>query len=113
MDRLNLLPYKSKLNVFDKKTLIFSLPFEINTKGINSVFYTAFNSISHKEHLINIKFVLVNSMQQNLQSLFVHGHKLLKTVDYCYKKCSQKNCSLCAYSNNNSFILLKDKFYHE
>ena len=48
-------------------------------------------------------------MQQNLQSLFVHGHKLLKPIDYSYKKCSQKNCCLCAYSNNNSFILLKDK----
>ena len=111
MDRLKLLPYKSKPNVFDKKTLVFSFPFETNTKGVNSVFYSAYNSISHKEHLINNKFVLVNSMQQNLQSLFVHGHKLLKNSDFRYKKCSQKNCSLCAYSNNNSFILLKDKFY--
>ncbi len=50
-------------------------------------------------------------MQQNLQSLLVHGHKLLKNSDFRYKKCSQKNCSLCAYSNNDSFILLKDKFY--
>ena len=67
-----------------------SFPFETNTKGVNSVFYSAYNSISHKEHLINNKFVLVNSMQQNLQSLFVHGHNLLKSIDYSYKKCSQK-----------------------
>jgi hypothetical protein len=111
MDRLKLLPYKSKLKALDKKTLIFSFPYETNTKGVNSVFYSAFNSISNKDHLIDKKFILVNSMQQNLQSLFVHGHKLLKSIDYSYKKCLQKNCCLCAYSNNNSFILLKDKFY--
>ncbi len=43
-------------------TNVFSFPFETNTKGVNSVFYSAYNSISHKEHLINNNFVLVNSI---------------------------------------------------
>ena len=50
-------------------------------------------------------------MQQNLHSLFVHGHKLLRTVNFRYEKCSQNTCSLCAFSNNKSFILIKEKFY--
>jgi hypothetical protein len=62
---------------------------EINTKGVNSVFYSAFNSFSNKDYLIDKKFIFVNSMQQTvICSLFVHGHKLSKPIDYSYKKCN-------------------------
>ena len=111
MDRIKLLPYKDKKNIVNKNSLIFSFPFETNVTKIKSSFYSAFNSISQKDYLKDKKFLFINSMQQNLHSLFVHEHKLLNVAHFRYEKCSQKTCSLCAFSNSNSFILIKEKFY--
>ena len=111
IDRKKLLPYKEKTNIIGGKSLIFSFPYETNVTKIKTSFYSAFNSISQKDYLLDKKFLLINSMQQNLHSLFVHEQKLLRTVNFRYEKCSQNTCSLCAFSNNKSFILIKEKFY--
>jgi hypothetical protein len=113
LDRIKLLPYKKKDTLFNKnnENLIFSFPYEKNANAIKTAFNSAFNSISNKEYLSEKKFTFINSMQQNLSSLFVHEHKLLNTIYFRYEKCKQKNCNLCFFSNNRPFILINKKFY--
>ena len=75
LDRNFLLPYKDKSKkdiCLNEKTLFFKFPFELNTTNIKVACNSAFNAISSSKALNKCKFRLINNMQFNLSSLFIH-----------------------------------------
>ena len=69
---------------------------------------SAFNSISSSKALDNTQFRLINNMQSNLSSLFVHDFKLFSPKSHFYSKCNVKTCTPCAYANSSTFLKLND-----
>ena len=108
VDRLSLLPYKTKIDHFNctTKNIFFKFPFELNTIKVKTALNSAFNSISTSEPLTNVKFNVINTMQNNLSSIFVHEFKLFATKKFSYSKCRDPTCSVCFYANVNYYILL-------
>ena len=111
MERNLLLPFKIKSTLFnDKKLLFFTFPYDFNSTVLKTAFYSAFNSIASRNSLRDKNFRIIHSMQQNLSSLFVHEFKLLHTKSFNFRKCNQYNCTVCTFSNQDSYILINN-FY--
>ena len=108
IDRQHLLPYKNKSNNFDRNTIYFKFPYDFNIENISSVFNAAFNSISNSRTIDGLNFKIVNSMQSNLNSLFVHGIKLPNMSKFRYIKCSNLDCRICPFSNSNPYFKFGD-----
>ena len=111
IDRQSLLPYKKKKNPFEKdKYLFFKFPFELNIPNIKFAFNSAFNSISSSKSILGHKFRLLNNIQTNLASIFIHDFQLFSQKNYRFRKCTDRKCSVCYYANENSFLVIND-FY--
>ena len=111
LDRNFLLPYKDKSKkdiCLSEKTLFFKFPFELNTTNIKVACNSAFNAISSSKALNKCKFRLINNMQFNLSSLFIHEFKLFCTKKFFFTKCNKKTCSVCFYANLGYFVKLND-----
>ena len=108
MDRAKLLPYKIKNNKYTAKEnlLFFKFPFDKNFESVKTALNSAFNSISSIEELDNTNFKVINNIQNNLSSIFVHEFKIFATKKHFYRRCRDPGCSICYYSNENYFILI-------
>ena len=108
LDRNSLIPYKPKKEFSVTGKIFFTFPFELNTQNIKVAYNSAFNSISSSKALENTQFRLINNMQSNLSSLFVHDFKLFSPKSHFYSKCNVKTCTPCAYANSSTFLKLND-----
>lgn len=110
INRNDILPYKEKNLNFDKDIIYFKFPFDMNISEIKLSFNSAFNSISDTDFIKNSEFRVINSMQTNLNSLFVHEIRLFGLKKYRFINCLNSSCSICFYSNNNHYLELNN-FY--
>ena len=105
-----LLPYKPKSDKFDEKNIFFKFPFDLSTINIKTALKTAYNSIANNQSLLNYKFTPISNMQPNLSSLFIHEFKMFNTSKFGFKRCTQRSCTLCKFSNSDPYIVIND-FY--
>ena len=108
IDRSKLLPYKIRVNKFSdrKNQIFFKFPFDKNTESVKTALNSAYNSISSTKELDNIKFKVINNMQNNLSSIFVHEFKVFANKKHFFRRCKDPGCSVCYYSNENYYILI-------
>ena len=108
LDRKDLLPYKNKELKFDSKNLYFKFPFDFNLRSLHLSFNSAINSITNISNLNFNELRILNVMQTNLNSFFVHEFKLLSIKKFKFSNCSNMNCFVCPFSNNEFFVLFND-----
>ncbi len=94
------------------KPIYFNFPFDsnLNQDSINKSFNTASNELFSNEKYSNNKLKVVNHMQKNFSLLLVHSSPIVCNKDYFFIKCYNKECKVCAFSNNASFLRLNEFF---
>ena len=114
IDRNSLIAYKDKS--LDKlklnNTIYFKFPFDSNINKIMFAksFNTASNELVSSKYFCDKKIRVVNNMQQNFLTTFVHNSQLNVHVNHKYNKCLSKTCRVCKFSNCASYLRLNE-FY--
>ena len=111
LNRSDLLIYKKRTPLDFNDIFIFKYDFDFNIQNFNDIIYTSFSNLKvacPSLHNTNIK--VVNKMQHNILSLFVHNFKFNKNITCQYKKCNQSDCNLCIFANTQKYIQLKNNF---
>jgi hypothetical protein len=112
LDRNKLLLYKQKKPINFNETFIIRSNFEngiINTKKLA---HRAFDNFKKQFPVYkNQKLMIINKMQNNLSSLFVHDFRIQNISKNFYKKCNNSKCKTCPYANNKEKIFLTEKFF--
>ena len=99
MDRNTLIPYRSKNQSIDlNKNLLFITPFDNTIPDLNNKVVSSFKDIL-PDSLVSLK--PINSIQNNLISILVHGCKtdLLFRNKKFSQPCNLLNCKTCSYIN--------------
>ena len=107
IDRDSLLPYKKKknfLNTKNKKSILYyqKYNYNLNVKNIIN------NSFKDTIALKNFDLLYINKVNCNLNNALVHNFKIEKINNYKTKKCFQKNCIICKFIYNKSYIHIED-----
>jgi hypothetical protein len=111
LDRNLLLKYKDKTNNLDNNTFIFKNQFDKNLININEIIKNTFDSLKRQFNIFESKKILiVNKMQFNLSSLMVHNFRIDFHKENSFKSCNDNNCTVCKFSNKDSYLKLKDNF---
>ncbi len=116
IDRNSVIPYKKKENIQHQaqvnNTLFFKLPFDKSVKqdSLALAFNTASNQLRSTVIFKDTNVRIVNNMQFNFASLFVHKKQLELYKRLYYTKCFSKNCIICKYSNTNIYLRLFEFF---
>ena len=111
LDRKSLLVYKNRDRMILKNTILFNNNFDVKVENFKEIAINSFDYVkSIKTDLKDHKLRIINKMQNNIKSLFVHNFKTPFFYKKCYKKCN-KNCSVCKVTNTSSFILLNDNYF--
>ena len=112
LDQESLIEYKNKdkgIN-FDK-TFIFRQFFDKNIVNFNKVLKDAFNNFKDKVPIFkDHRIFLVNKMQNNLASIMIHGFSYPSVYKNNFKRCKNKTCRTCLYSNNRECFYLTEEF---
>lgn len=111
LDRNSLLEYKEKDNTLNKNTFIFKTVFDKNMININEIIRNSFKYLKNEFPSFEDKEILiVNKMQFNLSSLMVHNFRINFSKNNNFIRCNDSNCLICKFSNNDSYLKLKDNF---
>jgi hypothetical protein len=111
LDRNSLLEYKEKDNTLNKNTFIFKTVFDKNMININEIIRNSFKYLKKEFPSFEDKEILiVNKMQFNLSSLMVHNFRINFSKNNNFIRCKDSNCLICKFSNNDSYLKLKDNF---
>ena len=111
LDRDLLLEYKPKKTINFNNTFILKHKYDCNITNFKDLAYKAFNSFKkEKIEFKDFKLMVINTMQNNLSSLLVHNFKYPQISKKFYKKCNNKNCKTCLFSNNKEKIFLTNNF---
>ena len=107
-DRFSLIPYKVKpKNIDFSKHILFFSNFNYNIIKLNNYLFTSFKNTCNSFPLLNnFSLKIVNKIDYNLNSLFVHNFKLPNYASYSTIKCN--SCNICDYIFKSSFIKLKN-----
>ena len=73
LDRLSLLPYKEKSNIFTKNNIFLKLPFNFNILNLSEILSFSLKNITLNNILLTLKLRLLNFMEPNLSSIMVHN----------------------------------------
>lgn len=104
INREALIDYKVKNKEKNFNSLLFFKSFfDFNFLNLDIAFHTSFLKLKLLyPFLNNYKMNVINCLQFNIASLIVHDFKLIKSTSYKTKSC--KNCSICEYIDNSSFL---------
>ena len=108
LDRLSLLPYKEKSNIFTKNNIFLKLPFNFNILNLSEILSFSLKNITLNNILLTLKLRLLNFMEPNLSSIMVHNFKLNLFEYFKYTKCLKINCSICPYINQSFYLNLNN-----
>ncbi len=117
IERASLISYKNKTQSIKENsrlnnTLFFKLPFDcnINENSLKVAINTASNQLCSANYYSDMKVRIVNNMQNNFSSIFVHNKTMDVSVHHRYSKCLLLSCKICKFSVSSKFLKLKD-FY--
>jgi predicted GIY-YIG superfamily endonuclease len=101
--RDDLIPYKSKENIFSEDTILFKFPYDSNLFNNNSIrLFFKQNPIELNNKPIKIK--IIHSTLPNLNSILVHKFNIPIAKKFQNKKCNKKTCKICKFINLKSEI---------
>ena len=101
--RDDLIPYKSKENIFSEDTILFKFPYDLNLFNNNAIrLFFKQNPIEFNNKPIKIK--IIHSTLPNLNSIFVHKFNIPMAKKFQNKKCNKKTCKICKFINLKSEI---------
>ena len=108
-DRVNLLPYKKRLNKDRNENMFFFLKINSFCKDLKRNLVAAVDKTKNDNRCMkNSKLYVVNQIDTNIGSLLIHNAKQPDyNKMYKYTKCKKSNCKICKYSTSNYY--LKDK----
>ena len=106
-DRYSLIPYKIKpKNIDFSKNILFFSNYNYNISKINDYLFSSFKKTCNSFPILNnFSLKIVNKIDCNLNSLFIHNYKLPNYASSSTKKCH--SCNICDYIFRPSFINLK------
>ena len=111
LDRSSLIPYKNKESFNSGKCFTYKFNFDQNIINFGCILKKAFNNFKERnDKFKDYEIRMINKMQPNLSSLFVHNFKFPFVRKNSFKKCNKNVCSTCKYSNSNHFIYLTENF---
>ena len=109
LDRNSLIPYKKKVNNLDfSKNIPFFFMFNSNFSKFNKDLFSTYYKTTFNYPILN-NFSLNNNIDSNLNSLLVHNFIFSTSSSFKTYKC--KDCRICNFIYNFSFIKLNDKYY--
>jgi len=115
INRLNLLPYKPKINnyVNNEKNINCMFKFDKNLSFLKKNFLDAFHLLKTKDNFLkNLKLNIYNSINTSIGAHLIHGFKSddqFNNKKYC-KKCNDSSCNVCFYLSE-TFMIKLNSFY--
>jgi len=111
LDRNDLIKYKSKRKIDFDKNFIIKNEFDKNILNFKEILNKAFYNFKlNNEIFQDYNLTIINTVQKNFQSLFVHKFHFPGYTKKNYIRCENKSCKTCLYSNFKSFLYLKEDF---
>ena len=114
LKRLDLVYYKEKKKFLKTDEIFFKFPFEMSFLNLEKFIFRTFNNIKMKyDYVNNYNLRVINSIQPNLGRLFVHNYPIdLNSYRiHKYFKCNKLACSICKFSNEGFYLILRNNFY--
>jgi hypothetical protein len=108
LDRAVFIDYKTNDQV-DHNQMIIKNNFNFNFNNFNKIFKSSFEKIKENHaSLENKKLMVANKVDNNLNSLILHGLKFDYTMLKVYKSkpCNKNGCQTCRFIDKNNFINL-------
>ena len=108
INRNSLIQYKQKNKFLDfSKNIPFFTKFECSLSNFNKIIYSSYFKTSFLNSVLNnFKLNIVNTININLNKLFVHNFNIPSISIFKTIKCNK--CFCCKFIYENSFITLKD-----
>ena len=111
--RALLLPYKNKkIKTLDKiNNYYFVIPYNKSNISINNLIKNSFNAVKNIYPLKDINFSVVNSVNNSLRKIFLHGGNLsLTNINFECSPCLLDKCKSCNFFIKKSIISFNDTF---
>ena len=109
IERESLILYKNKnsINLDFSKNLFLFHKFNFNISKFNDLIFSSFTENKSKFSILNnFSLKVINRVEKNLNSIFVHNFNLQQNLSFFTKKCNMK-CRICNLIFRNSFLKLK------
>lgn len=112
LDRRDVLEYKVRDNFKVRDTIYFRNVYNKNILNFNEIIKNAFNSFkSENSRFECLKIKVLNSMNCNLASLFIHDFSFKTLFKNFFKNCMNLYCSTCTFFSKDYFIQLTENFF--
>ena len=110
INRLSLLPYKTKLNKYNNTGNIINchLPFENSLKFLKKTFTDGFHKARYtfkSDKVMESNLRIFNTINTNIGAYLIHNFKINppKNKKYC-TRCNEQGCLTCFYMHENYFL---------
>lgn len=112
LDRQKLIEYKEKKNLINKNLLLFRFNFDKNIKNFKEIFRESFKEIFGKDEFYKgFDYLLINKMQNNIQSLTIHDFRINFEIKNRYKRCENLKCKTCQFANFSEKICFENGLF--
>ena len=112
LDRSKLLEYKVRDNSKPNNIIFFKNQFNKNVINYKNIFKKAFDSfINSNEKFKPLKLQVINKMNFNLGSIFIHNFNFKTSYKNSFSKCKKIFCSTCYFFSSDYFIEITRNYF--